>query len=172
MVYIYKIYCKDKDIKDCYIGSTNNIKNRILNHKSICNNENSKNYNNYKYIYIRENGGFANWTYEIMCECPKEDRYKTERYYVENTKNTNLNKQIPNRGSKEYDKEYRELNRDKIKEQKKEYYESNKDKIKDIKNKKYNCECGGLYTYGDKARHLKTKKHELFISSKEVVVKT
>ena len=110
-----------------------------------------------------------------------------ERWYIENTKDSNLNKTIPNRGSKEYGKQYiqlnkkkikeyqkdrRDVNKDKIKEQKKEYYELNKDKIKDIKNKKYNCECGGKYTYVSKQQHFKTIKHQLFISSTVTCVKT
>ena len=36
---IYKIYCKDENINDCYIGSTKNLKNRIRNHaKSLTEN--------------------------------------------------------------------------------------------------------------------------------------
>ncbi len=31
--YYYKIICKDINIKDCYIGSTLNLKNRISYHK-------------------------------------------------------------------------------------------------------------------------------------------
>ena len=153
MVYIYKIYCKDKDIEDVYIGSTKNIKLRINNHKQSCNNENINSHNQYKYIFIRENGGWSNWTYEIICQCTSEDRYKMERWYVENTANTNLNKCIPNRSKKEKNKEYREKNKEKI-------------------NEKYDCECGSKLRKVAKARHLKTKKHELFISSTEVVVKT
>ena len=183
MVYIYKIYCKDKDIEDVYIGSTNNIKKRMYNHKQVCNDENSKEYNRYKYIFIRENGNWSNWTYEIMCECPSEDRYKMERWYIENTANTNLNKHIPNRSGKEYRelnkkkikeyrelnkdkmKEYRELNKDKIKENVKQYRELHKDKIKEYREKTYDCECGGKYTYIHKQRHFKTIKHQKFISS-------
>ena len=37
----------------------------------------------------------------------------------------------------------------------KQYYESNKEKH----NKKYDCECGGKYTYKHKKQHLKTIKH-------------
>ena len=64
-------------------------------HKYACNNENRKDYNQYKYIFIRENSGWSNWSYEIICECTSEERYNLERWYVENTKDTNLNKQIP-----------------------------------------------------------------------------
>tara|TARA_B110001469_G_scaffold75143_1_gene71292 strand:+ start:212 stop:772 length:561 start_codon:yes stop_codon:yes gene_type:complete len=186
MVYIYKIYCKDKDIKDCYIGSTTRIKRRIAAHKHSCNKENSKAYNNYKYTFIRENGGFENWNFDIICKCPKQDRYIMERWYIENTAYTNLNKYIPNRSRKErnetnkknkekiqeYYKEYIKKNKNKYKNYDKNYQELNKDTIKDRKNKKYECECGGKYTNANKNQHLKTIKHKTFISSKEVVVKT
>ena len=115
-IIIYKIYCKNNEIKDCYIGSTGNIKTRIQVHKYSCNNENSEKYNQYKYVYIRENGGFDNWNYDILCKCPKADRYKMERWYIENCKESNLNKSIPTRTNKEYKKEYYQKNKDKIKE--------------------------------------------------------
>ena len=193
MVYIYKIYCKDKDIEDVYIGSTKNITLRITDHKHCCNNENNEKYNQYKYIFIRENGGFNNWTYDIICECTSEDRFELERWYIENTKSTNLNKNIPTRTdtdlreyNKEYAKQYTQLNKNKMKENQKKYRELNKDTIKE-KNKKwrdlnkekikenreynkekYECECGSKLRKADKARHNKSKKHVLFISSKAV----
>ena len=69
-------------------------------------------------------------------------------------------------------KEYYEKNKDKIKVQQKEYYEENKDKIKEYyeENKgklrqKFNCDCGGKYTYEHKSRHIKSKKHQKFLNS-------
>jgi len=175
MVHIYKLFCKDENIKDCYIGSTKNIKIRINNHKQSCNNENINSHNQYKYIFIRENGGWENWCYDIICECTSEDRYKIERWYVENTANTNLNKCIPNRGGKEYRelnkehyKEYYESNKKMITKKNKEYRELHKEMIKEQKNEKHNCECGGKYTNANKNQHLKTKIHQTFISSKAI----
>jgi hypothetical protein len=167
-IIIYKLYCKNNEIKDCYIGSTGNIKTRIKEHKYSCNNENLKKYNQYKYVYIRENGGFDNWDFKILCKCPKDDRYKMERWYIENCKESNLNKSIPTRThkeyynknkdkikekykeykkeyyqkNKEYKKEYREKNKEKKKEYHKEYREKNKEKIKEYyqKNKEKNKE--------------------------------
>jgi hypothetical protein len=73
-------------------------------------------------------------------------------------------------------KEYREENKDKIKKKTKEYREENKDKIKDYItkyreenkdkiNEKFNCECGGKYTYQNKSTHLKSKKHQTYLST-------
>jgi len=131
-IIIYKIFCKNEEIKECYVGSTSNLKKRIQQHKTSCNNENDTNYNNYKYIFIREHGGWDNWDFKILCECPKEDRFKMERWHIENDKYTNLNKSIPTRTNKEY----RQKNKDKISKKEKEYYQKNKDKIKE-KHKDY-----------------------------------
>ena len=60
---------------------------------------------------------------------------------------------------KEYQKEYCELNKDKIKVKNKDYYNNNKEIIR----AKYECVCGGKYTYNNKSAHLKTKKHIQFI---------
>jgi len=154
-IIIYKIFCKNEEIKDCYIGSTTNLKRRILDHKSHCNNEKSKKYNNYKYIFIRENGGWDNWDYSIICKCTKEDRYKIERWYIENEKFSNLNKSIPTRTNKEY----YQKNKEKYKEIFKQYREKNKDKISKKKKIKITCECGSIIIKHHKARHEKSKKH-------------
>jgi hypothetical protein len=64
---------------------------------------------------------------------------------------------------KEHMKEYYENNAEKIKEQMKEYYENNAEKIKEQKNTKCNCECGGTYTRQNKSLHLKTDKHKKYL---------
>ena len=79
--------------------------------------------------------------------------------------------------NKEKIKQYKQLNKEKIKETAKEYYELNKEKKLELQKKwreknkekikeKYECECGGKYTHVHKAQHLKTKKHKTFISAK------
>jgi hypothetical protein len=55
----YKIISISDDIDLCYVGSTANWKERQRQHKSICNNENSKLYNSKIYKTIRENGGWV-----------------------------------------------------------------------------------------------------------------
>ena len=44
-------------------------------------------------------------------------------------------------------------------------YEKNKELRREKAKQKFNCECGGKYTRGVKARHLKTIKHTTYISS-------
>ena len=82
---IYRIYCKNPDIKDCYIGSSKSIYFRMASHKSICYNKTiSKNYNLCLYQFIRNNGGWDNFDYEILeyypCNNFEELRQKEQEY--------------------------------------------------------------------------------------------
>jgi len=63
--------------------------------------------------------------------------------------------------NKEKMKEYRENNKEQIKERMKEYYKNNKEKIK----QKITCVCGSVINYGEKSQHIKTKKHQNYIST-------
>ena len=172
---IYKIYCKDESIKDIYIGSTCDFKQRKKQHKYCCNNINGNKYKCYKYVFIRENGGFDNWIIESITTCSTEEQYKMERWHIENSEHTNLNKSIPTRTEdewrldnkeklNEYAKQYKEVNKEKLKEYNKEYIkqyrEVNKEKINEKKKEKMTCECGSTFRKCDKARHEKTNKHK------------
>ena len=122
----YRIVCNDLNIKDCYIGHTTNFINRKRLHKLSCNNEKC----NFKiYQFIRENGGWDNWSMvmieQISCENFNE-ACKLERNFLEEYNGT-LNNNIPSRTQKEYC----EKNKDKINENHKKYYEENKDKLKE-----------------------------------------
>ena len=146
---IYKIVCKDINIKDCYIGSTTNFTNRKQQHK----NHSQSNIKSHLkvYVFINQNGGWENWE---MIEIEKynaidhNDALKRERYFLEELKAT-LNKIIPSRTKEEYSKEYNKVNEEKLKEYRKEY---NKEKI--------TCECGCIINKDHLARHKKTLKHE------------
>ena len=124
---IYKIVCKNPEIKDCYVGSTTNYDKRKWNHKYDCNNEKSKNYNYNIYKFIRDNGNWENFDMIIIEKFKCNDKlelHQRERYWLENLK-ASLNSKIPTRT----DKEYREDNKDKINEYNKEYRDNNKQKI-------------------------------------------
>lgn len=155
---IYKICCKDTSINDIYIGSTYNFARRKAQHKFSCNKETCKEYNYKVYQFIRDNGGWDNFSMIMIHEASVENKLqkeKLEREYIEEMKPT-LNNNIPTRTLKEY----REANKEKKKEHQKHYYEANKEKF----NQKFNCECGGKYTTVHKERHIKTKKHQAFVS--------
>jgi len=141
---VYAIVCKNENIQDMYVGSTSNFEQRKCDHKKDCNNSNRKSYNLKVYKFIRDNGEFDNFKFEILeevcCE-NKQELIKRERFYVESLE-PSLNIQVPSRSKKEY----REQHHDKITE-------------------KINCECGGRYTRQHKAKHFKSKKHQHYIKN-------
>lgn len=81
---IYKIYCKDNNITDTYVGHTTNFLKRKEAHKCGC-----KNLNNNLKVYktIRENGGWNNWNMveiaKYNCNNLLEARMKEQQHYEE-----------------------------------------------------------------------------------------
>lgn len=128
MSVIYKIYCKDENIKDCYIGSTNNLTKRKRQHKYTYDNINIKNCNLKLYTFIRANGGFENFDFIILEQfntiIDKQDLFKIEGQYIKNN-NSTLNCRLAGRTVKEY---YQD-NKQKLLEDSKKYYEDNKSEI-------------------------------------------
>ena len=167
---IYKLVCDDTDL--FYIGSTRDFTSRKSRHKSSFNKPNNKEYNTKKYQTMREFGGFENWrmvVIDILYDVTKlEAEIREEQMRME--LKALLNSQKASCGGitlEEYRKNYREENRDQIRDNKKRYYEENKDHIKEHKYKyneeKFDCQCGGKYTHCHKARHIRTKKHQLYL---------
>jgi len=145
--YIYKIACKDQSITEVYVGSTKNLKNRIIAHKSACNNNNKK-YNYKLYNFIRDNGSWENWEFIIIeticCNNKKEALLNEKKWIIE--LNATLNKKLPTRTDAEYyedNKEqikahvrlYKEENMNIINDRNKKYRETHKEQIKERNNK-------------------------------------
>jgi len=166
---IYLIKHKTDDTKKVYVGSTNNLKNRINEHKSTCNNEKSKNYNLNLYQYIRENGGINEYQF-IILECYvcnfKHELYYKEDDYIKiydnnlNSKRAYLTRQEYKKRLNEYAKKYYDENIDKFKkyrENNKEYlkkwYENNKEEINEYSKKYY-------YENKDKVLERSKKKYD------------
>ena len=100
--YFYKLCCNDVNIKEIYIGRTTNFTRRNQEHKYNCNTENSQDYQKYAYQYIRNNGGWGNWSMVLidMMKCDgRLEADKIERGYIEQFQ-AMLNKTIPTRTSK------------------------------------------------------------------------
>ncbi len=200
--YIYKIYCNDDNVTDTYIGSTKNIATRKYQHKCKCNNPNDRHYNLKVYKMIRENGGWDNFTFVIIeeiKECSKIQAHIREEYHRKQLK-ANMNSvscfsgAVDYNSIEEYNKQYYEINRDKIlenekkwrgnnldkfreyqkqyrednKERKKEadkqYQQDNKEQINIKRSIKTLCECSGTYTLSNKAIHFKSKKHQTYLA--------
>lgn len=179
---IYKIVCKDINIKKIYGGHTTNIIKRRQQHKYSCNNPNYKKYNHCVYKFIRENGGWNNWDliwcYDFPCNSKREAELE-ERNFIEKEK-CELNSIKPyikeeekKENKKESNKKYSEANKDKLKEYRKKWNEENKEykKEKDKKyreenkekiSNKFTCICGSIITIHHKSTHYKTKKHIKF----------
>jgi hypothetical protein len=161
---IYKIVCNDLNITECYVGHTTNFVKRKNRHKYDCTNNNSKWYNLKIYQTIRINGDWDNWSMIEVEKYPCNDINEAtarERHWYEQL-NANLNTCCPGRTRQEWC----ETNKEKILEQANQYYKSNKEQISEYKNQKFNCECGGKYTQGHKARHLNCQKHKDFMALK------
>jgi hypothetical protein len=82
----YKIFCKDTNIKDLYVGLTTNFVQRRHAHKQSCKNEKAQNHNCKLYNTIRNAGGWENWQMEIIAFHNCKDSYeahKKEQEYFE-----------------------------------------------------------------------------------------
>jgi hypothetical protein len=178
---IYKICCNDLKVKDIYVGSTTEFTKRKSSHKSKCHKENNKGFNFNVYRFIRDNGGWDNWSMVLVERYPCNDNYELksrERYYIE-TLNAKLNSVIPNRTTKEHYnenkknhliqcKKYYEENKEDISKRNKQYYRKNRknysDAYKEKQKIKHICECGTIIVYCEKSKHEKTIIHLLILN--------
>ena len=136
---IYKFH-KD-DMTEIYIGSSKDEKKREQDHKSVCNNENCEKHNFKVYEFIRANGGYDNWKFEVIehypCENDIQLRIRERNYYdlLKPTLNTNR-PYISEEEKKEYSAKYYEDNKEEFKEYNAKHYqdniEENKKKMKNI----------------------------------------
>jgi hypothetical protein len=92
--YVYKINCYDTSVIDTYVGSTINIKSRIISHRNKCKQPEPKGI----YKSINDNGGLDNWFVTILEErmfTNVEELLFTERNFTNSNKEEKyLNKSI------------------------------------------------------------------------------
>ena len=142
----YKIVCNDTSITDCYVGTTSNFQRRNNEHRQKCHNPNSGSYNFRLYKFIRDHGGWPNWSMILLDHVSHVDvneARKMERTYVTQLCST-LNTQIPATTPLE---------------SRSNYAKKNAAKINEWRKTKVACACGGKYTLEHKASHEKTKLH-------------
>jgi hypothetical protein len=130
---IYKLCCKNPTVTDIYIGHTTNFTQRKNSHKTSCCNENSKNYNQNVYQFIRQNGGWDNWSMvqiELKNCKDKREAELIEHTFIQELKAT-LNVNNPygmyKENPQQYKEDWYEENKDEILEKAKEHYEENKE---------------------------------------------
>lgn len=115
---IYKLACKDLNVKNIYIGHTTTFKDRKYQHKAQ-----SNNLDNHQRVYefIRENGGWSNWEMleieKFPCADGNEARARERFYFEELQADLNMiNPIITKEEELERHREYNIVNRDKITE--------------------------------------------------------
>jgi len=137
----YKLQSKNPEITDFYIGSTENFTIRKQLHKSDCNNINYKNYNLKVYIFIRLNGGFENFEFEIIdvIKFTKTDALLHEQKLMNLYGSTlNVRKAIQTKEERiEYKKEYYLNHKEERIKYQKEYQLNNKEQKKEYNRKRY-----------------------------------
>jgi len=131
-----KIYCIEcLETGEKYIGSTIQrlLSKRIAYHKYR------------KSCVSRQIIDRGKYKYYLLEEVDESQKLIREQYYIDNTDCINKYRAY-GFNKKEYHKEYRELNKDKLKEYDKEYRELNKEKIKEFEKNRYKFKCswGGL----------------------------
>jgi hypothetical protein len=166
---MYKISCKNPDIKSCYIGHTTNFNQRKRAHIRNTITENDKHYHLKHYEFIRQNGGWDEWE---MIEIEKfigktklEARIREQELINQYGADLNsLNAYITEDHRKELKKQitqkYREENKELLKEQTKKYKEDHKEIIAE-QMKKYRAENKEkIYEKNKEYREKNKEKHE------------
>lgn len=138
---IYRLYCKNPEITDFYIGSSVDAKQRYWDHKVDCNNSNRRNYGIKLYTFIRANGGIENWTFEIIDKCEFHLRNQTEQDWLDKLKPTlNMDRaHLTIEEKKNVAKKYHEDNKDSIHKKKEAYYQANQEEIRTKSNARYHA---------------------------------
>ena len=135
--FIYKLCCLDPNISEIYVGSSTNFQKRKQQHKYGCNTPSGREYNHYKYQFIRDNGGWLNWNMVEIEKYPCDNKRELERRETEmmidlkaglNVKKPFTTDEDKKEHQKTYDKQYAEDNKEKIKQYKTKYREDNKEK--------------------------------------------
>jgi len=130
---IYKICCKDTNIKDVYIGHTTNFTKRQSQHKSNFCNPNCHEYDKLLYKCIRDNGEWENWSMIQLAKVDCNDRREAEaieHQWIEKlSPSLNINKPYAmcKENPVEYKQEWYEEHKPAILEKAKHHYEEHKD---------------------------------------------
>ena len=125
---IYKIYCKNSDIKDVYIGETTDFTRRKQQHKQISYRKNRLYNTKTEILYeaINNNGGWDNWVIEKIEDYPchsYDELLARESFWIMELEAT-LNMKIGRRDNKEYKKEWYMQRRNYILERQRQYREA------------------------------------------------
>lgn len=88
---IYRISCRDPEVKDCYIGCTMSLSKRMEGHLRCVEHPRRKS-RQIVHKFIRHNGGWNNWIIHIIEWCPEfetlEELKDKEKFYILRDPNT------------------------------------------------------------------------------------
>lgn len=147
---VYKIFSKNENLNDYYIGSSFDVIKRMRKHKSDVNNVSSVCYNYPLYRCIRDNGGIHNFLVEVLeyfdSNMTWQELKRKEQEWIDKL-NPSFNSIRAHNNLDDY-KRYR-----------RNYFIKNRTKINNRRHQKNTCGCGGKYTLNNKACHGKTLKH-------------
>jgi hypothetical protein len=155
----YKIYCNDTNVNDIYVGHTVNFVQRKDSHRGACIKENNANHNFKVYKCIRDNGGWDNWTMDMIgfqkCHNLLEAKTIEQQYYETLHATLNSIEPLP-----------------KLRLRPSLIPKEKKGKLENIK-RKYNCEkcnfkCSKQSNFN---KHLLSAKHKRLISTDENIPK-
>ena len=153
--FIYKLCCKDANIKEMYIGSTTNFNQRKYRHKINSTKKKVKVYN-----FINENGGFENWDMILIKKVSVQSRMELNKYERESI---DLYKPSLNTNTAWETHEGRAKH--KYENQKKKYQEN--PEMRKFHNRfskiKVKCECGSEVQKHALSRHRKSDKHKKYM---------
>ena len=148
---IYKIKSKSDEADDnIYIGSTDDLKQRMRHHKLCC--KTAPNRRVYK--YINENGGWN--TFEVSILELTDGYSQIERRLLEQSY---INELAPSLNCFNA----LGLNQDKLRDKYRRYYIKHIDKIKEKKKERINCCCGSSIQNNHIQRHYRSKKHLQYV---------
>ena len=150
-----------------YIGSCKDLDNRKGCHKSVCYTENCHQFNYKLYQFIRNNNiDFDTLDFTVLKKTKMNEPKRLEQWYINkfNSIQNGLNDRNSYLSPKQK-REYYNQNKEQMKERNKEYREVNRDQLKEY-GKEY-CKipwtciiCNKTLTQGNKARHIRTIKHQ------------
>ena len=167
-VSFYKFVCKNPDILYSYVGHTTSFRHRKAGHKSKYNNPTLRDCNIPLYVFIKEHGGWDNWSmvqiHSQICKDVlhakqiEQELIEQQQFKLNNVRaysGVNLSHTHP-----EYTSKYYEIHCDKIKQRVSKYREENRDVIKAKKKEIYEANCD---TINAKARENRKKNHDEII---------
>ena len=163
---IYKIEALNPEHEsDVYIGSTcePSLAHRMAGHRRTYKQWKKGNYSHVRSFDLFDKYGIDNCNILLIDEFPcetKDQLRKKEGYYIKNI--PCVNKNIPSRSTKEFQKQYRDNHKD--------YFEQYRNNHKEYSKTKFNCICGGYHTRNHKSHHVKSLKHINYMTNHDDII--